>query len=398
MSHPACVLFGGYGYGNVGDRLALAVALRDARRRFGSSVAVLSHRPEATRRAFPEATVIGYGVRRPPWIRRRLRRIQRAFEKCGLRPPFHVHRYILRDQARTADGDAPAWMDLVRNADCLYMVGGGYLTDLFDVESYLLPLELAQQESVAIETAPIGIGPFRRADLARRTAAALRTAKIVVRDDRSLEFCRRHGIVAERHPDDGFRVGEVLPEWPQWIAGRGERQRDGAAPRIAVCACEQFGANAPVQTARWWLGALEELVRCGAEVEGICFHDGPDTDHKYIAGLFAEAGIDPRRARPPRADFRESVGDLLDYDAVISARFHAAVVACAAGIPCAVMAAGVYAATKTNSIAEVHPELVFAVRPERHGPQELLERLLRAVDSPPRAGGRVAVMSESDVG
>ena len=398
MSRPSCVLFGGYGYGNVGDRLTLAAALRDARRRFGSSVAVLSPRPEATRRAFPETTVVGYGVRRPPWIRRWLGRVRRTFEKRGLRSPFHVQRYVLRDQARTADGGAPAWMDLVRNADCLYMVGGGYLTDLLEVESYLLPLELAQQESVAIETAPIGIGPFRRADLARRTAAALRPGRIAVRDDLSLAFCREHGIAAERRPDDGFRVAEVLPEWPRWMAGRGERQRDGAAPRIAICACEQFGAADPAQAESWWLGALEGLVRCGAEVEGICFHDDHEADHKYIAGLFAEAGIDPRRARPPRSDFRESVRDLLEYDAVITARFHAAVIACAAGIPCATGAAGVYAATKMDSIVEVHPELVFAARSERHGPQELLQRLLRAAENPPHAAGRAAVTSECDVG
>ncbi len=398
ISRPACVLFGGYGYGNVGDRLTLAVALLDARRRFGSSVAVLSRTPEATHRAFPETTVIGYNVRRPRGIRRWLRRVHRKFEQCGLRPPFQFHQHVLRDQVRARDDHTPAWMDLVRNAECLYMVGGGYLTDLFEVEHYLLPIELARQESVTVETAPIGIGPFLRADLTERTAAALRPGHIVDRDDQPLACCRRHGIAAEHCPDDGFRVAKVLPQWPRWMAEREERQRGEAAPRIAISACDQFGADDPAQAEDWWLATCEDLIRRGVEVEGICFHDDPDTDYRYIARLFDKIGIDPKAAKPPRADFRESIRDLLQYDALITARFHAAVVACAADIPCAAVATGVYATTKMDSVAKVNPKLVFTVRPKQHGPQELVERLLHTIENPPGTNGEVGVGSERDVG
>src|SRR5689334_12352464 len=62
-----CMIWGGYGHGNVGDELTLTLGCMDMRRRYGNSFAILSGTPGYTMALFPGVTVIPYvpNVRKP---------------------------------------------------------------------------------------------------------------------------------------------------------------------------------------------------------------------------------------------------------------------------------------------------------------------------------------------
>src|SRR4051812_34126659 len=113
-----CILWGGYAWGNVGDELTLAVALGDIKRLYGDSVAILTRSPGYTRRLFPGTDIIPYEpISRP--------------QSCGDPPSY----YDVEEQLT-----ATSWASLLSNCELLYLVGGGYLTDLFGLDWTLLPV------------------------------------------------------------------------------------------------------------------------------------------------------------------------------------------------------------------------------------------------------------------
>ncbi len=155
-----CILWGGYAAGNVGDELTLAVALQDMTAHFGDSVAILSGVPGYTRRLFPGRPVIPY----EPIARRDTSRIYHKLER-KLRRIVGGKRasiYSVQHQLSSA-----AWAKQLRACEMLYLVGGGYFSDMFQLDWLLLPVSVARSGGARIATAPIGLGPFRSARWAR---------------------------------------------------------------------------------------------------------------------------------------------------------------------------------------------------------------------------------------
>lgn len=308
-----CILWGGYAAGNVGDELTLAVALQDMTAHFGDSVAILSGVPGYTRRLFPGRPVIPY----EPIARRDTSRIYHKLER-KLRRIVGGKRasiYSVQHQLSSA-----AWAKQLRACEMLYLVGGGYFSDMFQLDWLLLPVSVARSGGARIATAPIGLGPFRSARWAKRVADALQGATLVVRDEASLQLCQNFGVPAEHRRDDGFRALEVLEELNR-ISARATRPR-----RIGVNIFNQHGSARHSDSRAWWEALLKLLPRDDTIIEGFCFHNYLLSDFAVTAESFAEAGLDPHMVRLPEFDFRAGCTQLRDFDGIVSSRFHAIVV------------------------------------------------------------------------
>jgi polysaccharide pyruvyl transferase WcaK-like protein len=306
-----CILWGGYAEGNTGDELTLAVALHDMQERYGDSIAILTANPGYTMRQFPGMEVIRYDLNDSISLRRRLS------WKIALRIGTpQVWRYRLQDQS-TADG---SWLPRLRSCEMLYLVGGGYLTDLFNLDAHLLPVGAAKEAGAAVATAPLGLGPFRSRQAARKTAATLTGATLAVRDQASLDFCDHAGLPARLAKDDGFRAAEVIDLRPEPNAPRRLR------PCIGLNISHQYGSSWTGETRSWWTTLVRTLTRAPVDIETFCFHADTFSDYERALECCLVAGLAPSSVREPRLDFRAACRQLADFDLIVSSRFHAVVV------------------------------------------------------------------------
>ncbi len=349
--------------GNVGDELTLAVALRDMRERFDPSqrVAILSPHPGYTKALFPETDVIAYA---PMAIQNG--RLRRFFGSLKRHLGFRENQYEVNSQF-SCDA-ANGWAEAIKNCELLYLVGGGYLTDLFDVERLVLPVEVARFHDVKVETAPLGIGPFEDRWSAGKVQRALREAHVRVRDADSQIVCDGLAITAELRQDDGFRVREV--------ASIDAAVALGECP-IGINFFEQHGRTKAKTVINWWRETLILLKSTDLPVEGFCFHNSLQMDFSQTVQLFADAGVPIKLVRQPAFDFRDACARVIRYRAILTARFHAAVVASVAGIPTIAVADGQYYRSKMISACQVSPT-IQVIDISVTEPTEILQALQRA--------------------
>jgi polysaccharide pyruvyl transferase WcaK-like protein len=337
-----CILWGGYASGNVGDELTLAVALKRMTARFGDSVAVLSSVPGYTKRLFPSVAVIPFEPilsRSAGATSRRLqRRILMAFTRR------FVSQFDISDQFPSSGSET--WADAIRRSELLYLVGGGYLTDLFWIDRVLLPIRVAKEFGIRIESAPIGIGPFSSHHLARLTADALSTAHVTVRDKTSAQFCTHYRLAHDRLPDDGFKARDILrlPE----KRDSGNRHR----PFIGVNIFEQHGSTKFKKSKAWWTSLLHYLSRANIGIKGFCFHNNLGLDLAATTECFSQAHLDVTDVEPPVLDLQNACAQLCQFDAIVSTRFHAIVVGNAIGIPTYAVYEGEYYSAKMQAAAD----------------------------------------------
>ena len=374
---PDCVLWGGYEGRNAGDELILAVALRDAHRCFGDSVAILSTTPALTQWHFPDEAVIPYVPRKPPSWHAWCRKLSGVLKRRGLARGHYVPEYRLGDQLGSGRRTAQ-WVEVVLNSRELYLVGGGYLCDLFGLARHLLPIAVAASASVPVRTAPIGLGPFAGRSSAQMAANCLRDARVVVRDEVSLSFCKQHGIAAELRPDDGFRICEVIPGLrrdPVGVAGRGRNE----PPRIGFCVLEQSNLGGAVYDRKWWIRLLRKLLEYQGriDVQGFCVNVGVSREFNTMADLFAAAGCGVKRVLPPAPDFRETFSRIASYDVVVSCRYHPVVAADALGIPSVAIASGKYYKAKMSSAKRFGHLVSRVVDPAVDEPEQIADHVVK---------------------
>jgi hypothetical protein len=332
--------------------------------RYGSfAVAVLSPFPGYTKALFPESEVIPYAPAIAAHEKTQVARMFRFFKGlCG----FRQNRYKVNIQF--SYNTSKGWAEAIKHCELLYLVGGGYLTDLFDVESLILPVEVALFHGVKVETAPLGIGPFKDPWSARRLQHALRDARVRVRDIDSQTICSELGITTELQRDDGFRVQEVIAIEPSMTLEE--------CP-IGINFYNQDGTAETETPISWWREVLILLKSSGLPVEGFCFHNWLESDFSHTVQLFVDAGFSPRMVRHPHFDFRDACRRITKYRAILTARFHAAVVAGVAGIPAVAVADGWYYRSKMIAACQGYPAS-RAVDISVTEPTEILQALQRA--------------------
>jgi polysaccharide pyruvyl transferase WcaK-like protein len=340
-----CVLWGGYAGGNVGDELTLAVALRDMEKVYPGQVSILTPNVEYTQWLFPKTKVIEF----------KKFALKTGRNKTHLLPakfwfiPSVINQYLIKIiEDRYLNSDLE-WVKELKSARHLYLVGGGYLNDLFNMHAVLLPIRLASRLGVDISSAPVGIGPFRRKENADLTIDSLRSVALKVRDPESLDFCHQHGLVADLCKDDGFKIKNILDHDDFSTADNTNLSKK---PLIGICVFYQHGSESSrSKYASWWVRFLAHLKKAGLEnnLEGFCFHNDPNLDFYYMVQLFDKAGIDVKRITEPFMDYKNVIKKLRNYDYVITTRFHSAVVSRAYNIPFIAAYSGEYYGSKMHS-------------------------------------------------
>ena len=371
-----CLVWGGYGWGNTGDDLTLAIALQDLRKGYGPHVTLLTPRSDHTGAAHPGVPLVG-----APWDLPRGKFEQWLWHMAD-RAASHGrkdasaarwYRLALRfHRARPADGN---WHEAFASASVLHLVGGGYLTDVFNLRYMLRPLHVARAMKLPIRTSPLGIGPFSDPGAGRGVARALQGAEVVVRDEVSLRFCQLHGLNVEERPDDGFRLREVVG--PGGCADRDQ----GARRSIGVCIFSQFSDRWSPMVENWWVNCLRSLVLAFPRwsIEGFCFHTDRDMDFRMTRDLFSRAGLDANAVRPPDPDYRAAVASLRNFSAIVSTRFHAVVAASVFEIPCVAVAVNDYYEIKMRSAARHSRSPLSLLNPTQASPDAVIQHLQQAL-------------------
>lgn len=367
-------MWGGYGGGNVGDELTLAVAIRDSVQRHGRrNVAVLTPTPDYTAFLFPGVRAIECRPRpvTPRWF---VQSREALLRRLGRRASFLHYRPSGQIDER---GEPDEWVRVLRAAEELYLVGGGYFSDHFNVEYLLLPVHLANCHGLEVSTAPLGLGPFWRAESEARIARELEGARLVVRDADSLDICRKLGLHAVLSPDDGFRCGEIV-DIP--------RSGGGSGPRI--------GINVTCQTGRardfegWWAEVVRLVASWpGVDLSGFSFHINPFLDHLATSRVFRRAGLDRARILTPDLNFRTNCEAMGKFDGVIASRFHAVVTANLLGLSTIAVASGTYYTSKMRA-AVSGAEGMAVADPACMSPAEASQCLRSMLDGG-RTGGAV---------
>lgn len=367
----ACVIWGGYSWGNTGDELCLAAALERAEREFDGNVAILSHHPNYTSQLFPAANVVPYV--RPQ--RRKLGRCEKLIKKT--KRMFTPRNY--RDEGGDLQIDPDSeWVRCLSRAGRLYLAGGGYLTDLFALELIMPPIQLAIQLQLPVATAPVGIGPFTSKYWAKTVVRALGHAELRVRDAVSLDFCRRRGLNATVEPDDAFALVKGM------VTTSSIALSESGARKIGVCLFPQYGRKADCDFSGWLIKCLHGLKAQGPEwkIEGFCFHTSPDAEFREMQDLFESAGLPPNQVLAPNLDFRRAAVSVRNYDLIITTRFHAVVVANAFGIPNIAIASGEYYLAKMKAAVAGHEFSSSLVNPEEVAPEALLDLCKQKITKP----------------
>ncbi|MFO1514732.1 MAG: polysaccharide pyruvyl transferase family protein [Verrucomicrobiota bacterium] len=263
------VVWGGYGYGNTGDDLVLAVALADLRKLPGAGVQVLSPAPDQTRRGLPDTEIILHPSSRPRRLFEKwFWRWTDYLESAGLKALADGLYRVALKHPQLITGES-AWLKTLAAASALHLTGGGYLTDRFDLRHFLRPLRLARSRQLPVTTSPLGLGPFRNSRKALAVAEALRGAKLMVRDEDSLRFCQAHRLDAIEKPDDGFR-------WRQVIDLPMTKPPPPANPTFGVCIYSQHSSQWSAEVETWWVNSLQTLARAlpACPAGGILFSHG----------------------------------------------------------------------------------------------------------------------------
>jgi len=364
-----CVIWGGYAWGNIGDDLLLAAAIRKVQSRFGQSIAILSHNPEYTTWLFPGMLVVPYV--RPPSRPKPTRR-ERILNK--------FRSFFGSDKSDPGEADLNAsmntdWANCIRDARCLYLTGGGYLTDLFPLEFWMPPIVLANQIKLPVVTSPLGLGPFKSAHWADTVVNGLRPADLRVRDQASYDFCRSRGLKPTLEPDDAFALLET------WYPA-GETVRTDRPRKIGVCIFPQSGRAANHDATEWWTSGLRGLKAQypDYEIEGFCFHTSLQYDFREMVRLFKHAGLPLNAVLQPEMNIHRATAAIRGYDFVISTRFHAVVTANALKVPNVAIASGDYYLAKMQCAVQGHEKLSTLVNPVSQSPEVLLKLCRNALD------------------
>lgn len=361
------VLWGGYGGGNAGDELTLAVAIAELKEQGWEMISIMTPTPGYTRALFPDLEIIPFlPVHRKSLFRRITGKI--VGKLFGLSLP--VQR--LQPECQTAtEGN---WVSAIQRADCLFLVGGGYFSSLFSIfDRFLLPVQVAKSFGTLVVTAPLGIGPIQDRKLADQFIDAFRGASLCVRDEASADFCRKNGLEVSIKPDDGFRVGKIL-------GIKCSPLRDSNEIVLGVNYFPQHGARDKSAFREWWREFLRITAGDGITVEGFCFHNNIFEDFEAMVELFASVGLPSSAVKPPNLDFRDACSNLSRYSVIASSRFHAVVVANASNIPCVGVSCGAYYDAKMNA-ACMNSDKAFHINTGSYTPRDALNELLSSYES-----------------
>ena len=287
------LLFGYYGYINLGDELMLVCLSKWLGER-GVSITVASETPETvtSTRGLP------------------------AVRNVPLLGEWEVANAWLR-------GGALRVLSAMRSHDLIIIGGGdlirddrGWRTFAFTVEK----IAAARMLDKTVVLLNVGIGvPHTGYGRTILPWALRQCARIVVRDRRSVEVCAQAGVRAVFLPDIVLTLPSLFPSQPTH-----------QAPYLAVCMKDHAGSLGDAQL-QILAGALDEYSTSnGLETRCIPFQETDNLEHSRLASRMRT----PCRVLPWSAEISELVSRIGNAHAVLAIPLHAAVLAVAYRKPC----------------------------------------------------------------
>jgi polysaccharide pyruvyl transferase WcaK-like protein len=330
------MLWGGYGGGNVGDYITLDAAITQVGQQFSDKqILILDlQNPALTQSLFPhirvitDAGLVGYGpsVRAKLAYKLALKRLNQLANPTAWLPPMAL---------------LPQWVQCLNQSACMLLVGGGYLNDIYDLNSYLQPINVANRLQVPIITAPLGIGPFTHEANRQQVIQALRLAQVQVRDEKSAQWLAP-AVQATVTQDHG--VQWVLQQWPQpvkrqWLPGK--------PLRIGVCAFAE-GTQKHLFI-EWWKTLRPELeseYKCQWFPFNFDFRENEEDQlHRSFWPEFCAI-------KPTTDSFQLPIASLREVDLVVTGRFHSVIIANGFGVPCLAVYGSPYYESKLIPLAK----------------------------------------------
>ena len=343
MDNIKCILWGGYGKGNVGDEIILSYAIQDMMKEFPNQFAVLSREPQYTQWLFPEVKVLTFAnVTFPIWYRflARYNKFLPEFDKSN-----YYKKALYSSLSNKKSQQQPDWVNQVAACEQLFLVGGGYLSDLFNLHKMMLPVLVAKFYDKQITSAPIGIGPFLKRSAEKLVVDAFRDAELYVRDRVSLDFCHKHEIKADFQIDDGYRLVTEKQNFLHLKSCSDEEKKYVLGFSLSYQKGSEFTRTESIE---WWVELIQLIIKRKYfdKIEGFCFHNNVAADFYYLIEMFSKCGLPVKSVIPPFTDFRRAVQKLNSYNIIITTRYHAAVMAEVYKIPHVVLYSGSYYETK----------------------------------------------------
>jgi polysaccharide pyruvyl transferase CsaB len=355
MSAPSVVVAAWAGSSNLGDELVLAGMLVRLRE-LGVRPVVLSQDPAATRRDTGAEAVDG----------------QRPWEVAAA----------------------------IRSADAVVLGGGGLLQDAsspWNLQYHLSRLTTARALRTPYAGVGLGAGPLRPAG-SRQVRWALRGATgVSVRDEHSARLLAEAGLPSTLAAD--LALVAPLPAAPPpadvLVVCPRRPVPAGAGRWLPASVRARVASDGEQATARTAAELAEAARRTGLRLRLVALQ--PDRDGplgEQLAGRIADAGVEVEVAVPDLAGLFPAIADAR---AVVSVRYHGALLALRAGVP--VVAIGI--APKVTSLAQEMRSAGTALPLPAGGlagVADAVERLLAAPHARADAAAALAALIEREQG
>ena len=295
--------------------------------------------------------------------------------------------YFLRDTWSSAG--QPTVLDAIRDADLVVAAGGGYLTDIWWWHAAGVLSVLAAAQRLGKPTAMVGqgLGPLTHPLVRRQAAAVLpRLSALGLREGvTGLPLARDLGVPADVITVTGDDALELaLPATPQASAAR-----LGVNVRLTGYTNLDSATVASLGSVLGDLAVERDLSLVALPVSRHAISDDLEGVRLLLDGVSSERLALDDLATP--ADLAAAAGSC---QAVVTASYHAAVFALAAGVPAVCLTRSGYYDAKFSGLADLFPSATTVV--PMTGPdlgERLRHALVAACDTP--AADRAAARSSA---
>jgi len=365
----------GYHLLNLGDVAMLQAGVQALSTAFpGAELHVVTTAPDrlsrfcpGTHAVAPDAQQVWRNAKATRWPMSLLpsawrKRLVAQTELLKLRAPMRAIRQVKRSQrvSRTRSRAWEAWPRFIENMDAVVSTGGGFLNDTFPTQrvNVLLTMRLAQAMGKPTAWFGQGIGPLQNGPHATIVATALREARVVsLREGLAArKFAHVHDLDFARfhlNGDDAFVLLASLPtETKNNGAYIGVNVRPAAYAQIDESAQQNLGSA---------LASLASQEGCPILPLAVSL---PPTDDD--AGFVRQIVPAEVCANEPAADAPKALyAQVQRCRLVVTASYHAAIFALAAGVPVVGLSASAYYDQKFDGLKAFFPETLAILRPQQ---------------------------------
>ena len=322
-------LWGAYHFGNTGDELLLLSAIERIKKEFNNFF-ILSQNEELGRCLFPEFEIIQLHWKEVEVKKSLFEKFKSKF--INFERNYEIYLNNLLSYYQNCTKKESLWLKKLLSSEILYLVGGGYLSDYFNLTPMIFPIFVANKFSIKISSAPITIGPFKSPNMSEFVANQLKSAEIIARDKKTLEFCITNGIKSIYKEDEITNIGSINKKL--WVSSKNKNIKKNSLFRIGVNINKQVGSKYNSEIALSTASLIDYIKKNVTNVVffGFCFFR-QESEFETTAHAFRLNKLPCNLIEPASIDFKLNVYRLSHANFIITTRFHAVVLAQVFKIP-----------------------------------------------------------------